>query len=117
MFPGGRAEETLLKIIEGKDQLILSRAILDELLTVLSRKFSRDAEQLAHLGVFLTDIAELVQPLQTLDILADEPDNRILECAIAGQADSVVTGDRAMLQLGQYQQIRIISLKEYLDIT
>jgi len=41
VFPGGRAEAALLRIIEEPDQLLLSKPILDELLGVLARKFSR----------------------------------------------------------------------------
>jgi predicted nucleic acid-binding protein len=45
----------------------------------------------------------------------DEPDNRILECAIAGRVDAIVTGDRALLKLREYRGVRILSLREYLD--
>lgn len=41
------------------DQLILSRAIVGELLEVLARKFARDREELARVAVFLGDLAEL----------------------------------------------------------
>jgi len=44
----------------------------------------------------------------------DEPDNRILECAIEGNADAIVTGDRALLELRDYTGVRIISLGDYL---
>ena len=45
----------------------------------------------------------------------DEPDNRILECAATADADVIVTGDRAMLNLKKYQEIRILSLRQFLD--
>jgi predicted nucleic acid-binding protein len=69
------------------------------LLGVLARKFARDAEELAHLAVFLEDLAEIVEPRRKISMLADEPDKRILECAVAGRAELIVTGDRAMLKL------------------
>jgi predicted nucleic acid-binding protein len=47
-------------------------------------------------------------------ILKDEPDNRILECALSGEADIIVTGDKEMLKLKECEGTRIISLKEYL---
>lgn len=115
VFPGGRGEAALLRIIEEKDQLVLSKPILDELLGILSRKFARDAEELAHVAVFLSELGQFVKPRRRLRVLADEPDNRILECAIAGDADIIVTGDKALLALGEYRNIRIISLREYLD--
>jgi predicted nucleic acid-binding protein len=45
----------------------------------------------------------------------DEPDNRILECALAGRADAIVTGDRALLALGEYRGVRVISLRGFLE--
>jgi predicted nucleic acid-binding protein len=55
-----------------------------------------------------------VNPSRRLTVFRDEPDNRILECAVEGKADVIVTGDKAMLALGEYQGIRLISLAEYL---
>lgn len=57
VFPGGRAEAALRRIIDETDQLVLSRPIVDELLEVLARKFARDAEELAHVAVFVTELA------------------------------------------------------------
>jgi len=105
-FPGGRGEAALREIIEERDELILSKPILDELLGVLARKFSRDAEELAHVAVVLSGLARFVSPRRTLQVVADEADNRILECALTGRAEAVVTGDRALLALGEYRGVR-----------
>lgn len=112
-LPGGSADTALTRVIEGADQLLISRAIIDELLGVLARKFSRDREELARVAVILDEIAELIRPKHSLQVLADGPDNRILECAVEGRADVVVT-DRAMLLLRWYADVHIISLREYL---
>ena len=64
--------------------------------------------------IFLSNLGEIVEPAESLTVLADEPDNRIVECALAANAQLIVTGDRAMLALGEYQGIRIISLSAYL---
>lgn len=101
--------------MEGEDTLIISKAILAELLTTLARKFSRDAEALSQVAVVLTELAEVVTPRRRLKVLTDESDNRILECVEAGKADCIVTGDKAMLKLGSYGNVRIISLRQYLD--
>ncbi len=114
-FPGGRGEDALRRIIEERDELVLSKPIIDELLGILGRKFARDAEELAHAAVFLSELALTVKPRRRLHVVQDEPDNRILECAIAGRVDAVVTGDRALLKLGEYGGVRILSLREYLD--
>jgi putative PIN family toxin of toxin-antitoxin system len=113
----GWAHKALLKVIEGQDCLVISKPIVDELLAVLARKFSRDREELSRIAVFLTEISELVYPRRKVKVLQDEPDNRILECAHAGRADAIVTGDKAMLKLGIFKDIRIISLKAYLELS
>ena len=112
--PGGRAEHALVRVIEGRDALILSKPIILETLSVLSRKFGKDKEELARVAVFLSDIAQLVEPKRKIRILPDEPDNRILECAFEGKADTIVTGDQAILKLHEYEGIQILSLNEYL---
>lgn len=114
--PGGRGEAALLRTIEGVDRLLPSKAILDELLGVLARKFAHDREELARAAVFLTSVADLIEPRQRIEVLTDEPDNRILECAVEGGADAVVTGDRALLALGTFQGIRILTLRSYLEL-
>jgi len=115
VFPGGRGEAALRRIVEEQDQLVISKPIIDELLGILGRKFARDAEELAHAAVFLSELGILVKPRQRLRVVKDDPDNRILECAIAGRADAIVTGDKALLGLREYQGVRILSLREYLD--
>ena len=114
IFPGSQAEKAIHRII-GEDSLILSPAILKEVLAVLARKFSRDREELAKVAVTLAGLALMVSPETRIDILQDEPDNRILECAVAGGADLIVTGDKAMLELREFEGIRIVSLRDYLQ--
>jgi putative PIN family toxin of toxin-antitoxin system len=113
-LPGGRGSQALGRIIHGADALAISKPIVDELVGVLARKFGQDREQLARTAVFLAELAEVVDPRDLLSVLTDEPDNRILECAAAAGAERIVTGDRAMLDLGRYQDIRIITLADYL---
>jgi putative PIN family toxin of toxin-antitoxin system len=115
ILPGSRAEQALTRVIEGTDQLILSKPILDELLGVLARKFSRDREELARIAVWLAELAEWVRPTQRLRIAAEEADNRILECALAGRAELIVTGDKGLLLLGTFERVDIVTLRDYLN--
>ena len=63
-------------------------------------------------------LAKIVANIDTLFVsqhIVDEPDNRILECALAADADLIVTGDRAMLALERIGNTRIVSLADYLS--
>lgn len=115
VFPGGQGESALIRIIQRRDKLVISKSIVDELLGVLARKFARDAEELSRVALFMTEISITVRPKRRLHVLRDEPDNRILECAIVGKADAVVTGDHELIALREYRGVRIISLREYLE--
>ena len=115
LFPEGRAAAAVENILDGSDDLVLSPPLLREILSVLSRKFSRDREELSRVAVVLGEMGEIVDPSCRVEVFRDEPDNRILECAVEGKAVVIVTGDKARLALGEYQGIRLISLAEYLD--
>ena len=115
VHPGGRGEAALLRIVEERDQLFISNPIVDELLGVLARKFARDGEELARVAIFLSDLAETVRPRTRLKVVPDDPDNRILECALAARAEAIVTGDRGLLTLGVFRGVRLLTLAKYLD--
>ena len=114
VIPGSQAEKAVFKILDDDDTLLISKPILDELLTTLARKFSRDSEALSQVAVMLTEMSEMVKPKHTVKIFKDDPDNRVLECAESGRADAIVTGDKEMLLLKQYRGIPLISLRDYL---
>ena len=116
VIPGSIAEKAILKILEGHDQLVISKAIINEVLQVLARKFSRDSENLSRVAVWLSDIGILVRPKRKIHVLEDESDNRILECAVEGNAEAIVTGDKRMLELVRFQHVSIMGLREYLDL-
>lgn len=114
-IPGSLAEKAVLKIIEGEDTLLISKELLDELLSTLARKFSHDTEQLSRVAVNISDLAEMVKAEKRLHVLQDDPDNRVLECAVAGKADFIITGDKEILRLESFQGIKVVSLRNYLE--
>ena len=114
VIPKGKAEKAVMRIIEGHDSLIISKEIIDEVLSVLSATFHRDSDAISHTALYLSDLAHIVKPAKRIDVLKDEPDNRVLECAAQGKADAIVTGDKEMLKLKEFEGVKIISLKEYL---
>lgn len=63
------------------DTLLISKAILHEVLATLAVKFSVDAEALSRTAVVLAEMAELVKPQHRVQVFKDDPDNRVLECA------------------------------------
>ncbi len=114
-LPGGRADEALLLANQNQYDLILSPAILAELANVLTRKFKWDRDRALDACREMSEIARIVRPTHHLHLLQDEPDNRILECAVTGEADAIVTGDKHLLKLNWYEKIEIITLAQFLQ--
>ena len=114
VFPGGQGDAALRRVIDGTDQLVLSKAILDELLEVLGRKFARDSEELAHVAVFISELSTMVSPKRRLRVVQDDPDNRIPECALVGRAQAIITGDKALLALRSFEGVTVMTLASYL---
>jgi predicted nucleic acid-binding protein len=57
----------------------------------------------------------LVHPKAGLNVITEDPDdNRILECAGESGSDTIVTGDKDLLRRGEYQEIRIVPIAEFL---
>jgi len=47
-------------------------------------------------------------------VVSDDADNRILECALTGKADFIISGNHHLLDLGEYEDIKIVSPKGFL---
>ena len=95
---------------------VISPALLDELDEKLRLKFQVSAEDAASIRRKLESVAEIVKPDTVLHVIGDDPDdNRVLECAIKGSADYIVTGDRHLLKLGSYEAIPIVTVRQFLD--
>jgi len=112
---GGVAARLLQNAVDGKVQLFVSEAILEETLGVMRDKFGRSAEQLEEARQAILSVADIVSERHILDIVKDDPDdNRILECALAAGADAIVSGDKHLLRLKRFEGISIITLREFL---
>src|SRR5437660_1175538 len=107
-LPGSVAEEVLQQSAFKRYELLISTAILAELANVLTRKFGWDASRALEACREMADLAEVVKPTKRLKVLSDDPDNRILECAVTGRADLIVTGDKHLLDFKRYADISIV---------
>lgn len=102
--------------LAGAIQLIASAEILDELNGKLRGKFRVEAEDATRIRLRLEQAAEVIVPGISLDEVPDDPDdNRILECAVVGRADAIISGDRHLLRLGSYAGIPIMTARRFLE--
>lgn len=116
-YLGGTLEMILRAVKAGTFTLVTSEAIVSEYLKVLARpKFRIERDEYDDFAALLVRKAEFVHPLETITAIeADPTDNKFLEAAITAQADAVVSGDRHLLDLHTFRDIRIITAREFID--
>jgi predicted nucleic acid-binding protein len=51
-----------------------------------------------------------------VSVCRDPDDNRVLECALDGHVEYIITGDKDLLDLGEFQGMRIINVSDFLQI-
>jgi len=116
VIPGGNAEKAYFHAIDGDFTLFTSIAILTEVAQKLDEKFGWEKQKIVQLISSISDVATVLKTTPWLKMLSDDPDNRIIECAVKAEADFLVTGDKHLLTLRSYGNIKIISLANFLRI-
>jgi hypothetical protein len=117
--PPGRIIERLLR--DAAFEIVLAPGIIDEVLQALSypkvqRLIRRDLDP----ELWFEDIivlANLVVCTRTVSgVCSDPDDDKYLAAALEGRAAFVVSGDRHLLMLAEYEGVRIISPRAFLDL-
>ncbi len=117
-FPRGVTARVMLLATDGRVRLFVSPFILSELADVLGRpKIGFSPDQIHAALEAVKGVATIVHPKIKVDIIAREnSDNRILECALAAEADVLVTGNmKDVRPLGKFRSIEILTPREFLD--
>ena len=112
---GGKPFIILSMARKAEIELVFSPFLFDEIKRILQDKFFWTAECAERIIFRLRRIAVIVSPEKNVKILEDDPDNRVLECAAEGGAIAIITGDRAILRLKEYQGIMIMGPAEFLE--
>jgi uncharacterized protein len=105
--------------LEGALTLCVSAEIWQEYRGVLRReKFQGlDQESIEKLLSLIQQQAIWVSPRIPVNILSRDPtDNKFLECALASQADYLITGNTRHFPLKKFQGTRIINPKDFIDL-
>ena len=116
----GNERKILKKCIQGDIQLIESLELLNELIKVLQRqKFNFiSARKKAEFLKYLVEISELVYPKERLNLIIEDPtDNKVLECALKGNANYIISGDLHLLNLEEFRKIKIVNPTKFLKLT
>ena len=103
--------------IERNAIICLSSPILQEYIEVLNRpkfaKFTDFKTNADFLIARLGEMAEIYKVKATLNVISDEPDNRLLELAKTSKADFIISGNTNDFKMDSFEKTRIVTPKEY----
>jgi putative PIN family toxin of toxin-antitoxin system len=107
--------QIIQQAVERRYRLLISPAIIRELGRVLEEDFGIEERVKIQRIKTLVRAGEVVTPHFVLHVITeDPPDNRILECAVAGNADVIVSGNDHLRALKAYQGIPIVRPVDFL---
>ena len=125
----GASARIIERWLQAEFDVLISPTIVKEVQRVTAyeklQKYARLRENRQEFVQLLSEQANLVEPEETLAVVgedeADYPsdnreDNRYVECAVAGDAQYVVSGDPHLLNLGEYQGIRFVSSTTFVSL-
>jgi len=105
---GGTSEQVFLAGLRGEVQLLTSPSLLREFENVLKKKFKLSIHLVREIIQEVMEVAEIVEVSSHIKAISyPDEDNRVLECAVDGKAEFIVTGDtRHILPLKEYGEIK-----------
>jgi len=123
LFWEGEASKIIEIANNKKIDIILSKDILSEIIDVLNKeakfqKFIEERKQdIEELIRFIIDISSLIETKSKLDIIKEHPaDNIILEAALDGKAELILSYNKHILNMLEFRSIKIMTPTEFLKI-
>lgn len=114
----GSPHEIFQKCIKGHFQLYLSSPLLSEIKRVLSyHKFHFNQDEIDEFLSIIIEAAEIVEPEIIINLIPHDPsDNRVLECAITADCEYIISGDKHLLKIKEFETIKILSPDQFKKI-
>ena len=113
---GGKPAQILLQALEEKINAFISPILLAELQEILNKKLHLSNQDIILTIEEIKDSFQIINPQETVTILQDDDDNRVLEAAMEGSCEYIITGDKELLALKEYKGVKIITAEEFLNL-
>ena len=111
---GGKPEKVYRLVLKRKIITYISLPIITEIIEVLTKKFNFNQIKLQQIERKIKKFFIVVNPSKVIDKVRDPDDNRVLEAAVEGNCDFIITGDKDLLDLGKFKKIKILTAEEFL---
>lgn len=107
---GGVPRDVYELAVAGHLLVVTSPTLIIELQEILLAKFRYPIEIVERITSEYKTLGVVVEPTVTISAVKEDPDDdRVLECAVSGQADAIVSGDRHLLTRERFRGIPILT--------
>ena len=115
---GGKPREVTRLIADKSIMLFVSEECLSELRRKIVSKFPEYINELVRLERLLGRRAKFVKlGIPQIKASRDLDDNKFIETAVLGKCGFIVSGDKDLLDIDKYQNIRIVTPSEFLTLS
>jgi hypothetical protein len=107
----------LLKIVNLSDEIYSTEEILEEFSEVLKRDFLYNELEIKNIITNVLAFVNLVYPGTQINIIKEDvDDNKILECAIESNSEYILSYDKHLLKLQEFQGIKILTPEDFVKL-
>ena len=111
------AQKFLFKCINEDIQIFSSQDIIEEYRRILARDFDYNEQEIGEILEMVLQFLTLVNPIKRIEIVKEDPeDNKIIECALESGAGYILSYDKHLLKLKEFQGIKIVKPEEIFSV-
>ena len=111
------AQKFLFKCIKANVQIFSSQEIIEEYKEILARDFDYEEQETGEIMERALQFLTLVTPSKKVDIVKEDvDDNKIIECAVESNSEYIISYDKHLLKVKEFQGIQIVRPEERLAV-
>ena len=116
VFFGGFPREILCAVVDQKITACATTEIINEYEEIVQEMIDRKQGHIDRLILSpLIKAIEIIEPITHIEICRDPDDDKFLECAKDSHALYIVSGDKDLLVLKEYENIQIVTAKDFCE--
>ena len=114
VFFGGNPQKIIEAVVDGDFHAFATPAIIEEYCEIVDEMIKRKLGRLNQRILSpLIEKLSVIETVSTIKISRDPDDDKFIECAIDAGAIYIISGDKDLLDIGEYQNVQIITAQEF----